>query len=245
MNQLSSASGSMPPLLALLLACVLPLVSAQWSYPPNLPSHRNIADYTSGKVAPIKDYHIYDILIGGFNTSVPSFEITRCAKEGRTEPIYPSNSTFNSTDPHIAADGTWEYMDGYSDTYPNVYHTGKQPYISPFHYLVDNATMGRNVCWWELYRVEEEYCCEGPSRMSVKLMGGDRENYFATVPFIVNPRMRADGRNYTWNKGDHTSERTTFIISNQNAAGGLRSMLGSGVVYVLILFLGLVHGVLV
>ncbi|KAK2746904.1 hypothetical protein FQN55_005390 [Onygenales sp. PD_40] len=242
MKRLSSARGGMSPLLALLLAPLLPLVSAQWSYPPTLPSYRNLADYTSGKVEPIKDYHIYDILIGGFSTSTPSFGITRCAKEGRTEPIYPSNSTFSSRDPHVAPDGTWEYMDGYSDTFPNVYNTGKQPYISNFWYLVGNKTTGRHVCWWELYNVEEEYCyeCEGPARKAVTLLGGDRENYFATVPFIVNPEMREDGKNFTWSKGDHTSGRTTFVFSTENAAVGLRPMLGSGVLCALVLFLGLV-----
>ncbi|PGH16146.1 hypothetical protein AJ79_01913 [Helicocarpus griseus UAMH5409] len=217
------------------------LASAQWEYPPNLPSNKNIADYTSGAASPITDYHEWDIIVGGFSTPKPSFSLTRCAKEGRTEPIYPSNSTFNSSVGHLAADGTWEIMDGYQNgAYPNVYRAGDHPYITPIWHLIGNETTG-HICWLELYSVvsEQVRCypsqemleCDNWATWEVTVLGNDTENYFATVPFNVQAGMREGGKNWTWNHGDHTASRTTLVFSNRptgNAAEGLRDVVYGG-----------------
>jgi hypothetical protein len=209
----------MPPSTVVLplLWLLLPLASPQFVYPPNLPEDRTLVDYTSGKAEPIRDFHVHDMLIGSVRTPKPWFSITRCAKEGRTEPIYPSNSTFSSSRGHIAPDGTWEHMGSYSPgSFPHEYSAGKNLWIIPnFTYEVGNETTGR-ICWWETYSVSEQivYSCddaddpeacyespEAPGR-KVTLLGGDTENYFASTPFIVQTTLREGGLNYTWDKGD-------------------------------------------
>ncbi|KMW66741.1 hypothetical protein BDDG_11700 [Blastomyces dermatitidis ATCC 18188] len=233
------------PLSVLLgLTSLLPYTSAQWLYPPNIPEGKSLSDYTSGADPIISDYYEYDIIVGGFRTPKPSFTISRCAKKGRTEPIYPSTVTFNSSDGHLAADGTWQYMDSHSNgPWSNEYPAGKHPWITPVWHLVGNETTG-TICWWELYSVSEEkiHChptqgrdCESPYTRAVTVLGNDTENYFATVPFTVHAGLREGGRNYTWNSGDHTASRTTLVFSNMptgNAAVGLRaafSYTGAGV----------------
>ncbi|OJD23280.1 hypothetical protein ACJ73_05365 [Blastomyces percursus] len=147
----------------------------------------------------------YDIVVGGFRTPKSSFTISRCAKKGRTEPIYRSTVSFNSSDGHLAADGTWQSMDSHSNgPWSNEYPAG-----------------GRD--------------CESAYTRAVTVLGNDTENYFATIPFTVHAGLREGGRNYTWNNGDHTASRTTLVFSNMltgNAAVGLRptfSDMGAGV----------------
>ncbi|OAX83026.1 hypothetical protein ACJ72_02627 [Emergomyces africanus] len=245
--------------LLLPLISLLPCTSAQWRYPPNIPAGKTLSDYTSGAEPIISDYYEYDIVVGGFRTPKPSYTLSRCAKKGRTEPIYPSNSTFNSSDGHLAADDTWQSMDSYSNgAWENVYRAGKHPWITPVWYLVGNETMG-TICWWELYSVSEETLpcyptqqrdCEMAYARTVTVLGNDTENYFATVPFTVHAGLREGGKNHTWHNGDHTGSRTTYVFSNMptgNAAVGLRSTLsfmgsqvhGGGMLAVLISFLGL------
>ncbi|KKZ67462.1 hypothetical protein EMCG_06838 [[Emmonsia] crescens] len=224
---------TVPVAILLPLIPLLPSTSAQWSYPPNIPAGKTLSDYTSGAAPIITDYYENDVIIGGFRTPKPSFSLSRCAQKGRTEPIYPSTDTFNSSDGHLAADGTWQSMDSYLDTWPNVYEAGKQPWINLFWNLVGNETTG-TICWWELYSVSEENVpcypteeqdCEMAYTRTVTVLGNDTDNYFATVPFTVQPGMREGNVNRTWHDGDHTGSRTTFVFSNMptgNAAVVLR-----------------------
>lgn len=177
--------------------------AAQWGAPLFFPAGRTLSDYTSGKAEPIRDWHSNDKLVSTFSTPTPSFSITRCAQGGRTEPISPSKETFTSRQGHIAPDGTWQVMDAWSNWGQNRYPQGKQTWpIVTFKNLVGNDTTGR-ICWWELYRVSVE---QVPHRkdsshealMTVTLLGGNLENYFPSMPFIIDPSTRADGQNVTW-----------------------------------------------
>lgn len=212
--------------LILFVATFIPLVSSQWIYPPQLPADHTLSDYTSGKATPI-EYIIHDAIIGNFQTPKPSFSIMRCAQEGRTEPINPSSESFNSTQGHVAADGTWQVMDSYSDGgFENIYSKGKNLWIiADFETLVGNSTTGR-ICWWELYSVSSKQVqtpfdpITGISRNvpQVTLLGEDGENYFPSTPFMVNTQMRAGNRNYTWGSGggrDNRASSTTISVSNQ------------------------------
>ncbi|PGH05915.1 hypothetical protein GX51_02696 [Blastomyces parvus] len=253
-----------PLSLLLCLTSLLPASSAQWSYPPNIPEGKTLSDYTSGAEPIINDYYEYDIVVGGFRTPKPSFTISRCAKKGRTEPIYPSSETFNSSEGHLAADGTWQVMDSHTNgPWTNDYPAGKHPWITPVWYLVGNETTG-TICWWELYSVTEEkiWCnpkngeeCDSPYTAAVTVLGNDTENHFATIPFTVHAGLREGRENHTWSGGDHTASRTTYVFSNRptgNAAAGLRpafSYVGSyeagGLLTVLISFLGVIGRFLV
>ncbi|EEH02730.1 hypothetical protein HCBG_09010 [Histoplasma capsulatum G186AR] len=234
------------PTLLLFLISLLPSTSAQWSYPPNLPAGKTLSDYTSGAAPIITDYYEYDIVVGGFRTPKPSFGLSRCAKKGRTEPIYPSTDTFNSSEGHLAADGTWQSMDSYDNgPWENEYPAGKHPWITPVWYMVGNETTG-TICWWELYSVSEEKIpcsptpgrdCETAYTRFVTVLGNDTENYFATIPFTVHPGMRKGNVNHTWHNGGHSGSKTTLAFSNMptgNAAAGLRPTFFQGGVFALI-----------
>jgi len=150
----------MPPSFLLFLLPLLPTASTQFIYPPNIPSDKTLSDYTSGNTSSLTNFVIHDGLWGSYTTPKPAFTITRCAQAGRTEPIYPSNSTFNSTVGQYASDGTWQWMDNYSNgNFPNVYSAGKNlwPILPIFEFApyVGNETTG-HVCWWELYSVREK-----------------------------------------------------------------------------------------
>lgn len=210
----------------------IPSVSSQWIYPPNVPSNATLASYTNGSLSPITSFRIHDAVWGDFSTPDPSFSITRCAHSGFNEPIYPLNSTFNSSIGRTAPDGTWEWMDNYQNgLFPNIYNKGDNLWVIPdFEIYVGNETTG-HICWWELYRVSETRVDMGiwsvvngthtysqDIRRVVTLLGGDTGNYFATVPFVVNTTMRTGNRNYTWSSSgpaDHGGTRTTISISNR------------------------------
>lgn len=224
----------MPPSFLLLLIPLLPTASPQFIYPPNVPSDKTLSDYTSGNTSPLTNFVIHDGLWGSYITPKPAFSITRCAQAGRTEPIYPSNSTFNSTVGQFAEDGTWQWMDSYSNgDFANVYSAGNNPWpIFDFAPFVGNETTG-HVCWWELYSVKEKqdqsWTWDANNtgtqnlRREVTLVGSDTANYFASTPFVVQTTMRAGNRNVTWRSSgqtDNSASKTTISISNRptNAA---------------------------
>lgn len=228
MNFLLSSLFTLPSSLLLLLSH-LSASSAQFIYPPNVPSSKTLADYTSGASAPITSYVIHDAIIGSYSTPKSAFTITRCARAGSTTPIYPSNSTFNSTMGHIAADGTWQVMDSYSNgMFPNVYSAGNNLWIiADFADYVGNDTTG-HMCWWELYSVSEKQVNYGTwsdnntytqdLRREVTLLGGDTDNYFASTPFVVDTTMRLGNRNYTWRSSggsDNSASSTTISVGNR------------------------------
>ena len=219
-----------PPSLLILLTSLLTTTSSQFIYPPNVPPDKSLSDYTSGFASPITNYIIHDAIIGSYTTPKPAFSITRCAHSGRTDPIYPSNNTFNSTQGHIAPDGTWQVMDGYHNSPSNIFSAGENLWIIPdFAEYVGNETTG-NMCWWELYSVVEEqiapYNCDSTERecpvgrlmQEVTLLGGDTENYFASTPFVVQTTMREGNRNYTWGSGggyDNRASSTAIHAGNR------------------------------
>lgn len=215
------------------LASLVPLISAQWIYPPPLPSDKTLADYTSGKAQPILDFLEHDMLIGDFKTPKPAMSITRCAKEGHTEPILPSSESFNSTQGRITADGTWQMMDAWIDWYTmNVYSKGKNIWVvANFENVVGNDTTGR-ICWWELYSRSERQVqtpfdpVTGISKVlpEVTLIGEDTENYFASTPFIIGTTKRAGGENYTWRAGSSHGSPTTISISNRPTSNAAPSL---------------------
>jgi hypothetical protein len=115
-----------------------------------VPSDNTLTDYTSGALSPITSFVIHDALIGSYSTPKPAFSITCCAHAGCNDPIYASNSTFNSTQGRLVPDGTWEVMDSYQNgLFPNVYNAGNNLWvIADFESYVRNDTTG-HICWWE------------------------------------------------------------------------------------------------
>lgn len=231
---------ALPTSLLALVATITPLASSQFIYPPPLPSDKTLADYTSGRAQPIRDYVIHDAIIGSITTPKPSFPITRCAKEGRTEPILPSKESFTSTEGRLTEDGTWQMMESWIDwAGANRYKKGKNLWIIPdFEYYVGNETTGR-MCWWELYSVSEELYqtpfdpVTGVSKVvpKITLLGEDTENHFASVPFIVNTQMRPGNRNYTWRSGggsDNRASSTTISISNRPTGNAAPRIVNAG-----------------
>ncbi|KAF4632426.1 hypothetical protein G7Y89_g5691 [Cudoniella acicularis] len=245
----------MPPSLARLIAfaaAILPLASTQFTYPPNVPSNKILSDYTSGRETPITNYIIHDAIIGSYNTPKPTFSITRCAQNGRTNAILPSNGVFNSTEGRVAEDGTWQVMDSYSNgMFENVYNAGKNLWIIPdFAGYVGNETTG-HICWWELYSVVEEQTYDLTGELNgivrqVTLLGNDTENYFASTPFVVQTAMRVGNRNYTWSSSgghDNRASSTTIVAGNRptgNAAVGAiyRNIEESGTIYAIVSLFG-------
>jgi hypothetical protein len=242
----------------LMIVCWASISQAQWIFPPPLPADTSLSDYTSGKAEPIHTFHIHDSLIGKFSTPRSAMSITRCAKQGRTEPILPSNESFISTQGHLAEDGTWQVMDGWIDWYTaNHYSKGQNMYVTPnFKDSVGNETTG-HICWWELYSVSElqvqtPFDEEGVSRNvpEVTLLGDKTDNYFASTPFVVNTTMRAGGRNVTWRNGDSTDNKatsTTLVFSNRptdNVASEVKPGSSSfGFLSVLVAVAGVICGV--
>jgi hypothetical protein len=230
---------ALPTSLLMLVATIFPLASSQFIYPPPLPRDKTLADYTSGRAEPIRDYVIHDAIIGSIKTPKPTFPITRCAKEGRTEPILPSKESFTSSEGRLVDDGTWQMMDSWIDwAGANKYSKGKNLWIIPdFEYYVGNDTTGR-ICWWELYSVSEvqfqtPFDLNGVSKVvpKVTLLGEDTENYFASMPFIVNTQMRPGNRNYTWSSSggkDNRASSTTISISNRPTDNAAPQTLNSG-----------------
>jgi hypothetical protein len=223
---------AIPPSLAFLLFSLLPIAAPQFIYPPNVPQGKTLSDYTSGSLSPIIYYLIHDAIIGSYRTPKEAFSITRCAKAGRTDPIYPSNSTFDSKEGHLAPDGTWEVMDSYSNgMFRNIYNPGNNLWVIPdFEPYVGNATTG-HICWWELYSVTEKQVDYGSNgvypngtiypqdlRRVVTLVGSDTGNYFASTPFVVNATMREGNRNYTWTSAggsDNVASTATMSVGNR------------------------------
>lgn len=183
----------------------------------------------------------------------------RCAQEGRTEPINPSTESFNSSQGHIAPDGTWQVMDSYSDAgFTNIYSKGKNLWITAdFETLVGNATTG-HICWWKLYSVSSRFVqtpfdpITGVSRGNipeVTLLGEKVEYYFPSTPFKVNTQMRPGNRNYTWGTGggkDNRASSTTINVSNKptGAATALNDigLEGTGGVYLVLSAIGMLFG---
>jgi len=212
----------MQPAFVSFLACCT-LTQAQWIFPPATPAGINLTDYTSGKVEPIRSFHIHDSLIGSFSTPRTSMSITRCARKGRTKAILPSKESFMSTEGHLAADGTWQMMEGWSDWFStNHYSSGRNLFVvRDFEQYMGNETTG-TICWWELYRVQElqmqtPFNEEGVSKNvpQVTLLGEDTENYFASTPFVINSTSRGGSKNYTWRDGDRTDAAVTITISTR------------------------------
>ena len=116
-----------------------------------------------------------------------------------------------------------------------------------------NETTG-NVCWWELYSVSETqgYNDTRGLTRTVKLEGNDRDNYFASMPFVVDMMMRLGERNYTWRSGEGSDNRassTTVVAGNRptgNAAPGMYGEMkdGGGVVFAVVSVLRGVIGLL-
>ncbi|PGH27767.1 hypothetical protein AJ80_00555 [Polytolypa hystricis UAMH7299] len=265
MRKPSSTLRVVPQFLALLLLSLIPITSSQWIYPENLPENQTLTDYTSGNAEPITDFVIYDGLIGRFSTPKAAFSITRCAKPGRTEPIYPLNSTFTSSKGRMQPDGTWAIMDNHANgMFSNVYNKGSNLwFIYDFSEYVVNGTKG-HLCWWELYSVSEEQsyswncqdldveCPHGDGQETIRavtLIGSDTENYFASTPFIVQTEMREGNRNYTWRNGagrDNRKSTETIHISNiptGNASPSTRpTREHGGLLYTILSFIGMFLG---
>lgn len=209
------------PVITLLLA-LLPLLHAQFTYPP--PLTRPLADYLSGAASSPLNFSVGDSFFGGWDTPdhLVSFLVYRCASSSSTAgPIYPANDSFTSGAGHVSAagDGTWMYMPGFTtpaqSPFPNGVNYGHVPLWFYGVFPAPNATTG-DVCWFELYPGHEEVVRVPPPAdvggvydavNNVTVSGGGSAFYYATVPFRVHP-ARPDGLTVTWKVG-----------SSQNAGG--------------------------
>lgn len=220
--------------LLVLLTCLLSGVSAQWIYPPPLPDGATLTDFTTGALSPITDFVIHDSMIASYSTPDGGYGLARCAKPGRTEPIYPSNGTFTSEKGRLADDGTWEFMSIYINANGNRIGRGNNIwYEMSFEDYVESETMGRKICWLELYEGREERdvktdCasagCTQEFTQVITVDGSDKANYFASTPFVVQTTMREGRQNQSWSSGDHSSSDATITIHigsepTGNAAG--------------------------
>ncbi|KAF2724345.1 hypothetical protein K431DRAFT_301063 [Polychaeton citri CBS 116435] len=191
-------------ILALAILSSIPTIVCQWTYPP--PLERPLTDYTSGLAVSALNFSAGDDLYGGWTTPVglASFLLYRCTHTPSSAPIYPSNSSFNSTEGHVAADGTWEQMPLYQNgMFGNGFNSGSNPFFSP-SFFEGNSTTG-DLCWFELYPGRDRYGPYDPTTgdaQRVATVNGDGTFYFATVPFVVKPR-RPTGQVVTW-KDDGT-----------------------------------------
>ncbi|KAH7320607.1 hypothetical protein B0I35DRAFT_427460 [Stachybotrys elegans] len=186
---------------ALVLSLAACVVNAQFIFPP--PLERPLTDYMTGVATSSLNFSDGDNMFGGWSTpgNLKSFMLYRCVHPESSDPIYPSNSSFNSRSGHLADDGTWEQMPLYEE-FDNAFGNGFDPGRNPiwFHgdFFAPNETTG-SLCWFELYPGQDMLSYEnGPERIAT--VHGDGPWYFASEPFTVNPR-RPSGLTVTWNDG--------------------------------------------
>ncbi|KAH8590840.1 hypothetical protein B0O99DRAFT_691150 [Bisporella sp. PMI_857] len=174
---------------ATILVGVCGFVSAQFKYPYPVEPY-TLIDYTSGKVESALNFSAGDNIWGGWTTPVGwmSFFLLRCTHIPSSTPIYPSNSTFNSSVGQVSSDGTWEQMMFFSSgAFGSGVQSGSSPFLG-YDFFVGNETTGQ-MCWFELYPGHDG---QGESSVS-----GDGAFYFASMPFVVK-NMRPSGQVVTW-----------------------------------------------
>ncbi|KAH8889131.1 hypothetical protein GQ53DRAFT_227650 [Thozetella sp. PMI_491] len=224
-----------------LVLSLSPCISAQFKYPP--PLERPLTDYTSGAVSSSLNFSDGDNMFGAFKTpgSFKSFMLYRCTHTPSSKTIYPSNSSFTSREGALAADGTWEQMPLYEDA-SDAFGSGANPGNNPiwFHgdFFAPNETTG-NLCWFELYPGFEyvDFNRTLGEQVRTTTVDGASDWYFASVPFVVNPR-RPSGLTVTW-KSDGTergkpmrdifsnsSDSTNVTIEFSSGSGGSISING-------------------
>lgn len=206
----------------LLTAILLASVDAQFIYPFPLEPH-TLVDYTSGKLQSALNFSTGDNMIGSWTTPVglASFFLLRCTHIPSSTPIFPSNSTFNSTVGHVSTDGTWEQMPFYTNnTFFNGLNSGGNIFFSD-DFFQGNETTGQ-MCWFELYPGHESQNTDPSSGVygqPVVTVNGAGAWYFASEPFVVKA-MRPTGQVVTWRSdGTERGKPTTKIGGNSTNNG--------------------------
>lgn len=176
---------------------------AQWIYPPAIPSGKTISDYASGVAISNITYAAGDSILGSFEPAqVDLYVLYRCTHTPVTSPIYPSNLSISSSDPVVAADGTWEWPWTYlSWAYTNAYTPGQD--VLYFSGLPDPKISG-SLCWFELSTGTDATNQQPPFNRSISLNGSDTAHHYVTMPFNVEHEAAV---NTTWTTGGQNASQ--------------------------------------
>jgi len=202
------------------ISLLLVLVEGQFIYPFPLENH-TLVDYTSGNVQSALNFSAGDDMLGAWSTPVglASFFLLRCTHTPSSTPIYPSNSTFNSTIGSVSADGTWEQMPFFTNgMFANGFNSGSNIFFSA-DFFQGNSTTGQ-MCWFELYPGHDSQNTDSSSGIygqRTATVNGGGAWYFASEPFVVKP-MRPTGQVVTWrDDGTERGKPTTKIGGNSTS----------------------------
>jgi len=213
---------------------LLSITIAQFIYPK--PLNGSLADYTSGSVVSALNFSAGDDLLGSWSTPVglSSFLLLRCTHTPSSTPIYPTNSSFNSTIGYVSPlDATWLQMPLFSNgDLGNGFNSGSNIFYAP-DFFQGNDTTGQ-MCWFELYPGHNTQSSSDPavdgedSLTNTATVNGNGKWYFASEPFVVK-QARPSGQEVTWmDDGTERGKPTRKLTGGSNTTDSGGNVTGSG-----------------